>query len=125
MSITIQTAKQYGDKKLRAIKSSEIVNAIKSVLTSQNIALSVGEINDELVKRYDAKTYDSFFVSSDKSAANNKTKLLKIRLNDLVYNTRKSETVQFKRAFDAKTNAHYYYAQTVKALSDITNKAKA
>ncbi len=132
---TINDAIKIGDKKQKPTKPSEIVSAIKNILIAQNFALTLSELNDELKKRYDAKTYESFFVSTDKNVVDkngviDKSALLKIRVSDLVTNTRKNSdkigAVQIKRAAVLNDKCEIigfdYYAQKTKALIELTNK---
>ena len=129
---TIEQAIKIGDKKQKSIKTSEIVNAIKAVLTAQNFALTLREIDNELKKRY-SKQYESFFVTTDKNiidknGAIDKYKLLKIRINDLVTNTAKNSkkigAVQIKRSAILNANNEVinfdYYAVKTRALVELT-----
>ena len=114
MSITIKEAKKIGDKKIRAVGGSPLVSAIKSVLQSQNIALSVSEIRDELEKKLTDEEKLQLFATNDKTCFDTDGNLvadrvLRIRLNDLALNTRKL-TPRVSRA--PKGGVLYFYWNT-------------
>lgn len=117
MSIPISEAIKIGDKKLRVVKSSAVATHIKHILRKQNIALNVTEIARELRKVVKSDSeYNALFATSDKTCIDksgkvNALKVLQIRLNDIVYNSRKN-TERIERTTPIQNGVvvkHYYY----------------